>query len=108
MLYNKSSLYYWGAVILRRGILRGALLRETPEEIMSRCVEHSETGGRPLVKAYSPRQARSMFAAFTRCTVQVNQLTRGELGALGRRLPDRAFRWLAESFGWNLIITAKK
>jgi SAM-dependent methyltransferase len=108
MLYHRTSLYYWGALMFKRGLLGGDLLRATPAEMMSRYVEHSETGGRPLVKAYTRGEARRLFRPFGECQVSVNQLTRQELGRPGRVLPESAFQWLARHFGWNLIITATK
>jgi SAM-dependent methyltransferase len=108
MLYNRYSLYYWGAIILRRGLIRGELFRSTPAEIMSRSVEYSETAATPLVKAYTRREALSLFGRFDECRIQIQQLTRAELRAPGRVLPEPMFRWLAEHFGWNLIITATK
>lgn len=108
MLYYRRSLYYWGSVILRRGILGGHLFRESAAEIMSRYVEHTDTEGRPLVKAYSRREARRLFGDFTDCKIEVNQLTRAELGQAGRLLPENVFQWLARNYGWNLIITATK
>ena len=108
MLYHRASLYYWGGLIVKRGILRGELRHATPAELMSRYVEHTETEGRPLVKAYTRNEARRLFQAFSDCRVAVNQLTREELGAAGRALPESVFQWLARRFGWNLIITATK
>jgi ubiquinone/menaquinone biosynthesis C-methylase UbiE len=108
MVYHRSSLYYWGGIILKRGVLRRELLKASPNELMSRYVEHTETNGRPLVKAYTRAEVRKMFARFGDCQVEVNQLTRQELGAIGRVLPERIFQWLAQNFGWNLIIKATK
>ncbi|HSO75755.1 MAG TPA: methyltransferase domain-containing protein [Blastocatellia bacterium] len=45
MLYHRASLYYWGSVILKHGLIEGGLLRERPAGIMIRRVEYSETGG---------------------------------------------------------------
>src|SRR5215212_4968280 len=65
MLYHRHSLYYWTEIILHRGILRGHFLRgHSPGEIMSRYVEYSEHGARPLVKVYSRGQARKLFEPF--------------------------------------------
>jgi ubiquinone/menaquinone biosynthesis C-methylase UbiE len=108
MVYHRSSLYYWGGIILKRGLLRGELLKASPDELMSRYVEHTETGGRPLVKAYTRNEVRKMFSMFSDCKVEVNQLTRQELGVLGRLMPENIFQWLARNFGWNVIITATK
>lgn len=108
MLYHRASLYYLVSIILKHGLLRGELLKDTPEEIMSRHVEYSDTEGRPLVKAYTRSEARRMFSKFHECDVQVNQLTRRELRPIGRFLPETLFQWLARDFGWNLLITATK
>jgi hypothetical protein len=108
MLYHRASLYYWGGLMIKRGVFGGELLRSRPAEIMSRYVEHTETTGRPLVKAYTRGEARRLFQAFDACQINVNQLTRDEFGRAGRALPENIFQWLARHFGWNLIITATK
>ncbi|HLG15352.1 MAG TPA: class I SAM-dependent methyltransferase [Blastocatellia bacterium] len=108
MIYNRASLYYWGSIILKHGLARGELFKRSAAEIMSRHVEHTETGGRPLVKAYTPREARRLFRDFSECEVRVHQLTRAELAPIGRVLPESLFQWLARTLGWNLLITATK
>lgn len=108
MLYHRASLYYWGSIILKHGILGGDLFRESPSEIMSRYVEHSETEGRPLVKAYTRGEARRLFRDFSASEISVNQLERSDLKLIGRLLPESLFQRLARRFGWNLIIRAIK
>lgn len=108
MLYHRASLYYLGSIIFKHGLLRGELLKDTPEEILSRHVEYSDTEGRPLVKAYTRAEARRRFGAFRGCAIQANQLTRRELRPVGRLIPEALFQWLARNFGWNLLITATK
>jgi ubiquinone/menaquinone biosynthesis C-methylase UbiE len=108
MLYHRASLYYFGSIIFKHGLLRGKLLKETPEEIMSRQVEYSETGGRPLVKTYTRAEARRMFSEFRGCDIQVNQLTRRDLRPIGHLIPEALFQRLARNFGWNLLITATR
>jgi ubiquinone/menaquinone biosynthesis C-methylase UbiE len=108
MLYHRTSLYYGVGLMLKRGILKGELMKRTPPEIMSRYVEYTETEGRPLVKAYTRREARQLFSDFSDCKISVNQLTRKELGLAGRIFPEKTFQWLAQNFGWNLIITATR
>ncbi len=109
MLYHRHSFYYWGETILHRGILRGQLLRgRSPEEIMSRYAEYSESDARPLVKVYSRRQARALFAPFSEVKLEVEQMIRQELGPLSPLIPDSLMGRLRRSVGWNLIITAKK
>jgi ubiquinone/menaquinone biosynthesis C-methylase UbiE len=108
MLYHRASVNYFGSIIFKHGLLRGELLKGSPEEIMSRHVEYSETEGRPLVKAYTRAEARRLFRDFPGCAIQVNQLTRRDLRPIGRLIPEALFQWLARSFGWNLLITATK
>lgn len=108
MLYHRASLYYFGSIILKHGLLQGELLKEGPSEIMSRHVEYSDTRCRPLVKAYTCGEARRLFREFQECEIQVNQLTRRELRPIGHLIPEVMFQWLARNFGWNLLITATK
>ena len=108
MLYHRRSLYYWGSLVLRHGLLGGELFKAGMAEIMSRHVEYSQTESRPLVKAYSRVEARRMFRDFRECNTQVNQLTRRDLRPVGRLLPEGLLDWLARNFGWNLLITATK
>lgn len=109
MLYHRGSAAYWGDIILRHGVLHGELLRgHSLAEIMSRYVEFNESGGRPLVKVYSRRQARKLFSLFSEVKVQVEQLTRSELYLLGRIIPEGTFRSLRRSIGWNVIVSARK
>ncbi len=109
MLYHRHSLNYWGEMILHRGLLRGEILRGySPEEIMSRYVEYSEHGGRPLVKVYSRREARALFAPFSEISVEVEQMIRQELSLFAPLIPESLFCRLRRRLGWNVIITAKK
>jgi SAM-dependent methyltransferase len=109
MLYHRGSAAYWADMILRHGVLHGELLRgNSPADILSKYVEFNESGGRPLVKVYSRRQARRLFSTFSEVKVQVEQLTRPELFLLGRFIPEKIFQGLRRSVGWNVIITAKK
>ena len=109
MLYHRGSLGYWGEVIIRHGILGAELLRgNSAADIMGKHVEFNEGGGHPLVKVYSRREARKLFAMFREVSLQVEQLTRPEFYFLGRVIPDGIFRRLQRSIGWNLIISARK
>ena len=75
---------------------------------MSRVIEFSEHEARPLVKVYSRKQARSLFAQFKDVTVYVEQLTRAELRVFSWLFSDSLFEKLAHLIGWNVIITAQK
>jgi SAM-dependent methyltransferase len=109
MLYHRGSLAFWGQIVLRHGLLGGELLRgRSPEQIMSRYVEVNEGGGCPLVKVYSRKQARKLFSMFREVNVEVEQLTRPELPLLGKLIPEGVFRFLRQSVGGNVIISARK
>jgi SAM-dependent methyltransferase len=109
MLYHRHSFYYWSEIMLHRGLLRGHFLRgHSPAEIMSRYVEYSQTDARPLVKVYSRRQARALFAPFREVKIEVAQLMRKELRLLSPLVSDSLFERLGRSMGWNVIITAQK
>jgi 2-polyprenyl-3-methyl-5-hydroxy-6-metoxy-1,4-benzoquinol methylase len=109
MLYHRRSLAYWTQVILHHGILKGELLRgNSPADIMSKYVEVNQGGGRPLVKAYSRREARNLFSMFSEVKVQVEQLIRPELYLAGKLIPDSVFGRLRRRVGWNVIVSATK
>jgi SAM-dependent methyltransferase len=109
MLYHRGSLGYWGEIIIRHGILGGELLRgNSPADIMSKYVEFNEGGGNPLVKVYSRREASDLFSMFSEVKTQVEQLTRSEFYFFGRIIPEKIFRRLERSIGWNVIVLARK
>ncbi len=62
IVYNRSSLHYWMNQVGYCGIVRGQLFQErSMAGVLSRGVEYSSTGARPLVRVYSPRQVRRML-----------------------------------------------
>jgi SAM-dependent methyltransferase len=109
MLYHRHSLNYWFEIILRRGLLGGEFLRgRSAEEIMSRVIEFSDHGARPLVKVYSRKEARALFGHFREVAVDVEQLTREELRFFSPLVSESGLEKLGRRIGWNVIITAKK
>lgn len=109
MLYHRGSWAYWTQVVLRYGILRGEFLRGTAaNDIMSKYVEFNAGGGRPLVKAYSRREARQLFSMFREVRIDVEQLLREEFYFLRGLVTESVFRKLRTTLGWNVIISAKK
>ena len=109
MLYHRNSLNYWVEIVLRRGFLGGEFLRgRSAEEIMSRVIEFSDHDARPLVKVYSRREARALFAQFSAVVVEVEQLTREELRVFKSVVSEGLFEKLSNRVGWNVVITATK
>jgi ubiquinone/menaquinone biosynthesis C-methylase UbiE len=93
VVYNRSSLHYWCNQVLLSGILQRALLEErSMAGVLSRNVEHSTIGARPLVRVYSPRQLRRALraAGFSDVTTRVRHLHVQDafpLAMLAQRVP---------------------
>src|SRR2546423_1536230 len=109
MLYYRHSWNYWFEIIFHRGLLRAQLLRgDSAQDIMARYVEVNEGGARPLVKVYSRRQALELFSMFGDVKIEIEQLTRGEFHFLAPLIPESLLRRMAQTIGWNVIISARK
>ena len=109
MLYHRNSLNYWLEIVVRRGVLGAEFLRgRSAQEIMSRVIEFSDHGARPLVKVYSRREARALFRIFKDVKVDVEQLTRDELRFLSPLVSESMLDRLRKRIGWNAVITAIK
>jgi ubiquinone/menaquinone biosynthesis C-methylase UbiE len=111
IVYNRNSGLYWVEQVLRFGILQGHLLRErTMANVLSRNVERSSIGARPLVHVYTPRALHRMVtqAGFTNVTVTPSSFRPLDT-FLTRHLPRRvqaAFSRLP--IGWYLIVRAER
>ncbi|MGH3072154.1 MAG: class I SAM-dependent methyltransferase [Gaiellaceae bacterium] len=63
IVYNRNSFHYWLTQVLYEGVLKGGLVKErSMAGVLSRGVEYSSIGARPLVRVYSPRQLRRLMA----------------------------------------------
>ena len=63
IVYNRNSFHYWLTQVLLEGVLRRGLLKErSMAGVLSRGVEYSSIGARPLVRVYSPGQMRKQLA----------------------------------------------
>ena len=105
MVYAENSIQYWRDLVLWRGLRQGQLLDWSIGEIMSRSVEISESGARPLVKVYRAPHLRSMFGRFRNVSTRRRQLMPHE--------PPKSLRWipvdvLQRFIGWNHIVKAEK
>jgi ubiquinone/menaquinone biosynthesis C-methylase UbiE len=105
MVYAENSLHYWRNLFAAYGIYRGDLEKTSMGDIMSRHVELSTHGSKPLVKVYTGSRSRHLFARFNNVRVYKRQLTREELPQRLRSFPlDLAGRLM----GWNLILKAQR
>ena len=105
MFYAENSLIFWRNIAWGHGLVDTMLEQYSIGEVMSRTVEFSEIGSRPLVKVYSAKRLRRMFGRFDGISVQKRQMVPGEVPRVLRRVPAR---WIARLAGWNLIIKAHK
>lgn len=81
ILYNRNSFHYWLTQVAYRGILRGGLLRErSMAGVLSRGVEYTHIGARPLVRVYSPGATRRLLqqAGFSDVHVAVYHFNYGD------------------------------
>jgi ubiquinone/menaquinone biosynthesis C-methylase UbiE len=106
MMYAENSLHYWRNLVWSIGIKDDQLRRYSMGEIMSRSVERSDNASaRPLVKVYTPRRLRRLFADFVDREVVQRQMVAAEVPRSLAWLPLPA---LGTLMGWNLIIKARK
>lgn len=103
MVYAESSWYYWTSLVWSWGLQRGLLQRLSIGEIMSRVVERSSVGQRPLVKVYTSRRLRGLFGEFDVERVLKRQFSKPAFPPLP--FSGDAYGWL---WGWNLVIKARK
>jgi hypothetical protein len=61
MFYAENSLIFWRNIAWGHGLVDTMLEQYSIGEVMSRTVEFSEIGSRPLVKVYSAKRLRRMF-----------------------------------------------
>ena len=105
MVYAEDSWHYWRNLVWALGLKEGALETSSIGEIMSRHVEISDHGQKPLVKVYSRRRLAQMFANFEDIKIYKRQLLHAELPRLIRTIP---IDYLQRFMGWNLILKARK
>lgn len=105
MVYAEHSLNYWSAKVAKLGLRGGLLQALSMGDIMSRAVEMTRNNARPLVKVYTARRLRKMFASFSDVHIHKRQLTAPELPAALRWVPLGVTERIA---GWNLIVKARR
>jgi ubiquinone/menaquinone biosynthesis C-methylase UbiE len=105
MVYAEHSLNYWRNVVYHFGLRQGWLDDYSVGEIMSRTVEISEHGSRPLVKVYTKAKLREMFAGFEDFRVAKRQLVPEERSWYLSWIPTDLLQRLV---GWNLIVKARR
>jgi SAM-dependent methyltransferase len=109
IVYNRASLHYWLQQVLVQGIIRRQLFEEHGMlGVLSRGVERSSIGARPLVRVYSPRSVRTMLmdAGFVDTATCVRHLhSRDTYPTRLLKSFPRALEWLGQRVGWYVIGT---
>jgi SAM-dependent methyltransferase len=116
IVYNRSSLHYWLQQVVWQGIVERQLFEErSMEGVLSRGVEVSSIGARPLVRVYSPRKMRRLLASvgFTSVATTLRHFDAGDTfltAALARRWSvlrrDDVLDRIGRGAGWYLVATA--
>ena len=99
ILYNRNSWFYWLELALWRGVIHKRLRRETMADILSSDVERTSIGAKPLVRAYTRREVRSLLgkAGFEPVTTWVSPFQPSD-SRFTRRLPSLPLRG-----GWYVV-----
>ncbi len=118
IVYNRRSYHYWLSQVLWNGIVNRQLLQErSMEGVLSRGVERSSIGARPLVRVYSPPRLRRMLsdAGFEKIRTSIggfNAVDTPVTDVLARRtklLDDpRVLAFLSRTGGWYVMGTARR
>jgi ubiquinone/menaquinone biosynthesis C-methylase UbiE len=116
IVYNRSSLHYWLQQVVWQGIVERQLFEErSMAGVLSRGVEVSSVGARPLVRVYSPRQMRRHLssAGFTSVATALRHFDPGDTfltAALARRWSalrrDDVLERIGRGAGWYVVATA--
>lgn len=107
VVYNRASLHYWLSQVLGQGLLRAHLFRErSMEGVLSRNVERSSIGARPLVRVYTPRQMRALMelAGFGNVSTEVRHLRSTDVPLMGRiSVRQDLLDAIGRHVGWYVI-----
>jgi ubiquinone/menaquinone biosynthesis C-methylase UbiE len=111
-LYHKNSLFFWLFVFLYDFILKGKFLRTTLKDRIS-AIEKGGEETKPLVQLFTKKQARCLFRKFKKVKIITRHAglpTSGRiLGKILNIKPIKIFfEFLAQWFGWYLIIKTEK
>jgi SAM-dependent methyltransferase len=111
VVYNRDSGHYWVEQVLRFGVLHGQLLQEhRMAGVLSRNVEASSIGARPLVRVYTRGSFRRLLAdaGFDDVTIRVSPFRTADT-FLTRRLPSSVNVALSRlPLGWYLSASAER
>ncbi len=105
MVYAETSLHYWVELVWKLGVRQQMLEGYSMGEVLSRHVEISEHGAKPLVKVYCKGQLRDLFQHFSHIKIYQRQLIQEEIPPKLQWIPLEV---AGKMMGWNYIIKASK
>lgn len=111
-LYHKNSLFFWLFVFLYDFIIKGKFIKMTLRERLS-AIERGGDKTKPLVKLFTRKQAKNLFKDFKKVKIITRHAglptSRTIIGKILNIKPIKIFfEFLAQWFGWYLIIEATK
>lgn len=111
-LYHRHSAFHWISTVLWRGVLLGGLRRHGYRRLLSD-IEYRSAGSDavPLVKVFSRRDCRRLFARFKETRTRADQIEWSHLvpfAAPGSGPARRSLEALAHRWGWYLTVFARK
>jgi len=110
MVYHRNSITFWGNYVLYRGVIRGGLLREGPDDLANRWSDGV------IARHYTRSGLREALAPWFE---DIRTQVMGQLGEavplpaalrrpVERFLPASARRALLRRYGWFLFATARR
>jgi len=111
-LYHKNSLSFWLFVFLYDFILKGKFLKMSFKDRIS-AIEKGGEETKPLVQLFTRKQVKYLFRKFKRVKIIIRHAglptSRRILGKILNIKPVKTFfEFLAQWFGWYLIIEAER
>jgi len=114
MMYYKHSLHWWYYIFFSKGIVRGKLLKMSPQELSNRYTDGAYEEGNQLTKFYSKKEIQQLFSQFKECKIKIEDTTTPvdtfphRYVPIGKFLPERLKQWMVKSVGQTLWIDVTK
>jgi SAM-dependent methyltransferase len=111
-LYHRHSAFHWVRTVLWRGLRLGELRHKSYRRLLADIEYRSpESDAVPLVKVFSRRDCRRLFAEFAEARIRSDQIEWSHLVPFAR--PDagpsrRTLETLGRRWGWYLTVFARK
>lgn len=115
MMYNKDSINYWWHIFFGWGILRGRLLKMSPQQLTASRTDRNYQGGNPKADFSSKKELRRMLNKFSKLKLQptgsldqIKLLPWSKLPLAKLIVPDFIAQKLVNKFGKLIYISGEK